>query len=190
MADWTQIDPNDLLPGEPFTSALALSLEENPRAIAEGAPSAPRVWTEAFGTLLEEVDPASETVVAFTDLTFEEYTFQFVRVRPSVSADLQFSWSVDNGASYSIWRDFLAFGGAGGYGGVFRVQRASRSAFSVMGRADNSGTFDNQSGFHVGGLGGTGPINAVRFRWSAGSFAATADQQIRVWSTSMGVARA
>ena len=41
MADWTELDTNTLLPGEPLTSAKALAFFENPKAIAEGAPDAP-----------------------------------------------------------------------------------------------------------------------------------------------------
>ena len=43
MADWTELDTNGLLPGEPFTSAKALAFFENPVAIAEGAVNAPKV---------------------------------------------------------------------------------------------------------------------------------------------------
>lgn len=42
MADWTTIDPNTLLPGEPWTSAKALAAFENVDAQAEGAPGAPK----------------------------------------------------------------------------------------------------------------------------------------------------
>ena len=42
MADWTELDTNTLLPGEPLTSAKALAFFENPKAIAEGAADAPR----------------------------------------------------------------------------------------------------------------------------------------------------
>ena len=42
MADWTELDTNTLLPGEPFTSAKALAFFENPKAIAEGADDTPR----------------------------------------------------------------------------------------------------------------------------------------------------
>ena len=42
MADWTEIDTNTLLPGEPLTSAKALAFFENPVALAEGAADAPR----------------------------------------------------------------------------------------------------------------------------------------------------
>ena len=42
MADWTELDTNTLLPGEPLTSAKALAFFENPKAIAEGADDTPR----------------------------------------------------------------------------------------------------------------------------------------------------
>ena len=42
MADWTELDTDTLLPGEPLTSAKALAFYENPKAIAEGADDTPR----------------------------------------------------------------------------------------------------------------------------------------------------
>jgi hypothetical protein len=48
MADWTDQDPNSLLPGQPWTSAKALAAFENPVAIAEGAPDAPRIVSPAL----------------------------------------------------------------------------------------------------------------------------------------------
>lgn len=42
MADWTNQDVNTLLPGEPWTSAKAIAAFENPQAIAEAAPNAPK----------------------------------------------------------------------------------------------------------------------------------------------------
>ena len=42
MADWTELDTNTLLPGEPLTSSKALAFFENPKAIAEGADDTPR----------------------------------------------------------------------------------------------------------------------------------------------------
>jgi len=41
MADYTTIDPNSLLPGKPWTSALAQAAYENPEAMREGATGAP-----------------------------------------------------------------------------------------------------------------------------------------------------
>jgi len=50
MADWTELDTNGLLPGEPFTSAKALAFFENPVAMAEGAAGAPRIEDAALDT--------------------------------------------------------------------------------------------------------------------------------------------
>ena len=46
MADWTQLDTNSLLPGEPLTSAKALAFFENPIALAEAATDAPKIATK------------------------------------------------------------------------------------------------------------------------------------------------
>jgi len=46
MADWTQLDTNGLLPGEPVTSAKALAFFENPIALAEAATDAPKIATK------------------------------------------------------------------------------------------------------------------------------------------------
>ncbi len=43
MADYVPITSGQTDPGAPITSALMKALEENPRAIAEGAPGAPRI---------------------------------------------------------------------------------------------------------------------------------------------------
>lgn len=43
MANYTGPDPNRLLPGEPWTSDLALAAFEDPVAIAEGAAGAPLI---------------------------------------------------------------------------------------------------------------------------------------------------
>ena len=44
MADWTELDTNTLLPGEPLTSAKVLAFYENPIALAEGAADAPSLY--------------------------------------------------------------------------------------------------------------------------------------------------
>jgi len=49
MANWTTIDTNSLLPGSPITSPIMLALEENPRAITEGAVGAPKVLPLGLG---------------------------------------------------------------------------------------------------------------------------------------------
>ena len=47
MAQWTFIDPNTLLPGDPWTSAKAQAAFENLEAVAEGADGAPRLYGKA-----------------------------------------------------------------------------------------------------------------------------------------------
>ena len=53
MAQYTGPDPNTLLPGDPWTSALAQAAFEDPIAIAEGAPGAPRLRGLAAMTVAE-----------------------------------------------------------------------------------------------------------------------------------------
>ena len=48
MTDFTTIDLNNLLPGEPLTSAKVLALYENPLAIQEGDATAPRIQVPAI----------------------------------------------------------------------------------------------------------------------------------------------
>ena len=50
MADWTELDTDTLLPGEPLTSAKVLAFYENPIALAEGAADAPRIEDAALDT--------------------------------------------------------------------------------------------------------------------------------------------
>lgn len=54
MANYTPWDINDYLPGQPLTSAKAISFHENLDAVAEGAPDAPRnaARANAFSTYM------------------------------------------------------------------------------------------------------------------------------------------
>jgi len=55
MAAWTELNPNNLLQGEPLVEEETLAFWENPIAQAEGAPGAPRnaARATAFSTYLE-----------------------------------------------------------------------------------------------------------------------------------------
>jgi len=48
MADYTDIGDNELMPDEPITSLLGFRFRNNPVAIAEGAPGAPKVLGKAL----------------------------------------------------------------------------------------------------------------------------------------------
>lgn len=61
MPAWTDIALSDLLPDEPWTSAKATAVYENPIAIAEGQADAPRIAAKTGG--------ASGTTISFTGLT-------------------------------------------------------------------------------------------------------------------------
>jgi hypothetical protein len=51
MADYTILDPNSFLQGQPITQAQGQALEENLRAVAEGAFNAPRLYLRALERL-------------------------------------------------------------------------------------------------------------------------------------------
>ena len=71
MADWTEIDTNTLLPGEPFTSAKALAFFENPKAIAEGADDTPRNQLKSLPRLVAGSSVRSTRTRAVPDDTTE-----------------------------------------------------------------------------------------------------------------------
>jgi hypothetical protein len=48
MADWTNIPNSSIEPGKPIRSIDGIALRENPIAIAEGAPGAPKIDTIAL----------------------------------------------------------------------------------------------------------------------------------------------
>lgn len=82
MSDWTDFDLNVFLPGEPLTSAKALAWYENPIAIAEGAPGAPRNLLRS----LERITPGTEirsrndTAVGTDDATVTGHSFAFTQI--------------------------------------------------------------------------------------------------------------
>lgn len=69
MADWTDILTDDRLPGEPWTSAKANAVYENPIALAEGAPGAPTL--EVAWHYLESATRGTDgtTVTFATDIS-------------------------------------------------------------------------------------------------------------------------
>ena len=80
MADWTDQDPNTLLPGEPWTSAKALAAFENTEAVAEGAPGAPRIALKSIERLVAGDSVRSQqTSVISTDSNFT-LGFDFIQI--------------------------------------------------------------------------------------------------------------
>ena len=104
MAQWTFIDPNTLLPGDPWTSAKAQAAFENLEAVAEGAPGAPRVAGSAlqFNIVAQATITTGVNAFAITDLephlgimVWSDYqcTDQFNRASYEVSGNNGGSWT-------------------------------------------------------------------------------------------------
>ena len=72
MAEWTFIDPNTLLPGDPWTSAKAQAAFENLEAVAEGAPGAPRLYGKAAVPRPQQQELDVLTLSASDDVTLSD----------------------------------------------------------------------------------------------------------------------
>ena len=91
MAQWTFIDPNTLLPGDPWTSAKAQAAFENLEAVAEGAPGAPKVVSEG----LDMFSASSPGTASYIDLDRVDKVAVWVN-QPGTNYNL----STDNGATF------------------------------------------------------------------------------------------
>ena len=102
MADWTELDTNTLLPGEPLTSAKTLTFFENPIAMAEGKVNAPKVVSEALNML---VGVGSGTT-SFTNLgRIDKVLLDGTAIWSSGAGSgfVQYRTSTDNGATYGAY---------------------------------------------------------------------------------------
>ena len=110
MADWTELDTNGLLPGEPLTSAKALAFFENPVAMAEGAVDAPKVVSEALNMFVE----AGTATTSYTDLGRIDKVLISCTARAfggstfSRTAIIRYRTSTDNGSSWSATTDIVS----------------------------------------------------------------------------------
>lgn len=104
MAQYTFIDPNTLLPGDPWTSAKAQAAFENPEAIAEGAPGAPRVRGKGLGGIRQaELSATGTTWIEITDL--DDYKWIDLKCSLTHNAvgdlNIQVSLSSNNGGTWA-----------------------------------------------------------------------------------------
>lgn len=97
MTDWTSIPNTVLETGKPIRAVDGRALRDNPIAIAEGAPGAPKIKTRTF------VSGAAAQTQTFTGLG--DYSgIQFMLYGDNVGAatyTLQFQFSSDGGATWS-----------------------------------------------------------------------------------------
>ena len=113
MAQYTFIDPNTLLPGDPWTSAKAQAAYENLEAVAEGAPGAPRVQPRGLSPfLLGKLDGSGTSASGFMDLDpltvlrFDAYfsgSTLFSDPAAIQSRTLEMRVSANNGSSWTSW---------------------------------------------------------------------------------------
>jgi len=135
MSDYTEIDTDNLLPGKPLTSAIALALNENLKASGEGAPGAPKFASEALNMLVG----AGTGTLTFTDVgRVEKVLIQSFTNGTSGSSGgikLTYQTSTNNGATFASAIDIpnTTVGGAGISAGHNVISLASSvNAFRVQ----------------------------------------------------------
>ena len=98
---WTTLDLNNLLAGEPLIESEVLALYENPIAIAQGAPGAPRVSGRALaGVHLGEL-ARSQTTSPIGIIDLDRWD-EILLLGSAVS--VQISFTQDNGTTWEGWQ--------------------------------------------------------------------------------------
>ena len=160
MADWTELDTNGLLPGEPFTSAKALAFFENPKAIAEGAVNAPKVASESLNMLVGVGDSNAsflnldrvDKVLLDGSIVYESSEFG------NGSGYLHYRISTDNGSTYGPYVKFTSTASSEARTGVGRQLvslGSSHNAIEIK-RRDNI-SFTGNFSFSILGVSGVSP---------------------------------
>lgn len=106
MADYIPITDNELLPDQPISSLLGLRWRDNPLAIAEGAPGAPRVMPRALSSnfLASLVSVTATTARGVYDIGWlRSFRASIVNAAASVTNVISISYSSDNGVTWGPW---------------------------------------------------------------------------------------
>ncbi len=96
---WTDLDTNGLLPGEPWTSAKALAVYENPIAAFDVDAGAPRL--ARLVRVGSNSSSGSVAISADVPAGYEGALLRFNAASVSVSGSLIVDLSDDNGSTYS-----------------------------------------------------------------------------------------
>ena len=90
MADWTTIPDSSIEPGKPIRSIDGLALRDNPIAIAEGAPGAPRLADAALGPAASATTAGRDWVLARTALADVGAvgTYAFLKTASAIYANI------------------------------------------------------------------------------------------------------
>ena len=105
MAQWTNIDPNTLLPCDPWTSAKAQAAFENLEAVTEGAAIAPRIAARAIGPVrLPPLTTSGTSAAGYVDLDPLAFMNFHANLQTNgTNRTLQIRVSNNNGSSYGSW---------------------------------------------------------------------------------------
>lgn len=109
MADWFTINDSQLDPDAPLTSELAYAWRDNPIAIAEGAPDAPRVMPKALASARLGSFRATGTAVStITNIEWvNNIRFSGILIGVGGNNPLQVRFSTNNGSSWGGWQDVV-----------------------------------------------------------------------------------
>jgi len=146
MADYTEIPDSALDPDAPLTSDLAYAWRDNPIAIAEGAPNAPKVTGEALGAVWRGFMTASETTTpsVLTGLDRVKKIMLDGIFTFGGSVLVRISFSGDGGGTWGAWQGFA--GGVSGSDGysktsvVIDLQTGAVRGSSVVGSETGGGS--------------------------------------------------
>ena len=153
MADYTAIDPNTLLPGEPWTSAKALATFENPPAIAEGAEGAPRVEGRALGAVSIGALSLSGAFAVGSIVDLDRHGV--IRMEYSIvdfgGNPLQIQYTNDGGGSWGATQNLIASIMTGS--GYLRFNLQTGEVYSLTGGVVTHTVPSNCNGFRIGNPG-------------------------------------
>ena len=142
---WTTLDLNNLLSGEPLIESEVLAVYENPIAIADGDPGAPRNAARSIRSeRLPLVNGTGFTASGWLSLDPLSVVELFVsHRRPSSTSNCDMRGSDNNGATYGPWVDFTVSGGDIGALGQYYInletgliQGVGGSTFSMFSNAN------------------------------------------------------
>lgn len=157
MTDFTNIPNVNLETGKPIRAVDGRALRDNPIAMFEGAPGAPRLQPKALADNTLIFGPVSNAIaLAATDLG-EVKRIYFRADKPNTTVGfLQVSFSSDNGSTWGGWQQAAAASSAVALGWIDLQLRTS----SVFSSTTSAPFVPSSPAIPVG-------ANAIRFRESA-----------------------
>lgn len=142
MPDYRVVEDSEVQPDAPVTSSLGFALRDNPAAIAQGAPGAPKVRSEALRLTRSSGDRTSDgTILTLTGLdrisTLMVNSHVAITHTSAGNANVRYRTSTNGGSTWTGYTTFdnvvLTSGGS---------NRSVRFGFVDMGSNENAIQFD------------------------------------------------